>query len=42
MLRRVEFIGSGYECVRFVMVDTPTMAEAYEAAENWYRRSFAS
>lgn len=39
MLRKVEFIGSGYEVVRFVMVDTPTMAEAYEAAEKWYKET---
>lgn len=39
MLRRVEFIGSGYESVRFFMVDTPTIAEAYEAAEKWYKET---
>lgn len=39
MERRVEFIGSGYEVVRFIMVDTPTMAEAYEAAERWYKET---
>ena len=39
MLRRVDFIGSGYECVRFVMVDTDTMAEAIEAAEKWYKET---
>ena len=39
MLRKVEFIGSGYEVVGSVMVDTPTMAEAYEVAEKWYRET---
>lgn len=39
MLRKVEFIGSGYEVVGAVMVDTPTMAEAYEAAEKWYKET---
>lgn len=39
MERKVEFIGSGHEVVRSVMVDTPTMAEAYEAAEQWYKET---
>ena len=39
MRRRVDFIGSGYECVEFIFVDTPTMTEAHEAAENWYKET---
>lgn len=39
MLRRVEFIGRGYEVVKFIMVDTPTMGEALDAAKKWYKDS---
>lgn len=39
MLRKVEFIGSGYEVVKFVMVDTETMAGAIAAAQQWYQET---
>ena len=39
MVRRVDFVGSGYECVRFVFVDTETVPDALVAAERWYKET---
>lgn len=36
MKRRVFFLGHGYECVRFVIVEADTRASALQAAEQWY------
>ena len=37
IMKRVFFIGSGYECVKFVYVEADTPAQAIRAAENLYK-----
>lgn len=36
---RVDFLGSGYECVRFVHVVAPTPGDALQTAMEWYLSS---
>jgi hypothetical protein len=35
-MKRVFFIGNGYECIKFVYVEAETNAEAFLKAEEWY------
>lgn len=36
--KRVHFIGSGYESIRFIVVDEQTPnSEAFKIAEEWYK-----
>ena len=35
-MKRVHFIGSGYESVRFVIVDAETNMDAINKAKEWY------
>lgn len=35
--RRVYFLGHGYECVRFTIVEADTNFSALEKAEDWYK-----
>lgn len=39
MVRKVEFIGSGYEVVGWVFVDTEYAHLAFDAAEKWYEET---
>lgn len=36
-MKKVHFIGNGYESVKFIMVDAKTNDEAFKKAENWYK-----
>lgn len=36
-MKRVHFIGSGYESVKFVYVEAETNGEAFRKAEEWYK-----
>lgn len=36
-MKRVFFIGHGYECVKFIIVEAETNAEAFAKAEAWYK-----
>ena len=36
-MKRVHFIGHGYESVKFVFVDAETNGEAFAKAEEWYK-----
>ena len=36
-MKRVYFIGHGYESVRFIIVEAETNREAFEKAEKWYK-----
>lgn len=36
-MKRVHFIGSGYESVKFVMVEAETQNEAIDKANEWYK-----
>lgn len=36
-MKRVYFIGHGYESVRFICVEVETNAEAFQKAEEWYK-----
>ena len=36
-MKRVYFIGHGYECVKFIMVEAETNLEALTKAEAWYK-----
>ena len=38
-MRRVHFIGHGYESVKFIQVEAETNREAFEKAEEWYKAS---
>lgn len=35
-MKRVHFIGSGYESVKFIIVEAETNGEAFRKAEDWY------
>ena len=39
MRTRVHFIGSGYESVKFVIVEAETEREAIEKAQTWYKET---
>lgn len=39
MTKKVFFIGSGYECVKFVFVEAETNREAFQKAMELYRES---
>ena len=36
-MKRVHFIGHGYESVKFIIVEAETYAEAFAKAEEWYK-----
>lgn len=36
-MKKVYFIGSGYECIKFVIVEAETNGEAFRKAEEWYK-----
>ena len=36
-MKRVHFIGSGYESVKFICVEAETNGEAFKKAEEWYK-----
>ena len=36
-MKRVHFIGSGYESVKFVIVEAETNGEAIRKAKEWYK-----
>ena len=36
-MKRVHFIGSGYESVKFIYVEAETNREAFEKAKEWYK-----
>ena len=36
-MKRVHFIGSGYESVKFIYVEAETNGEAFEKAKEWYK-----
>lgn len=36
-MKRVHFIGSGYESVKFVYVEAESNGEAFRKAEEWYK-----
>lgn len=39
-MKRVHFIGHGYESVRFILVEEElTSAEAFAKAEEWYKET---
>lgn len=38
-MKKVYFIGSGYEIVKFIFVNATTNSEALEKAEQWYKET---
>lgn len=36
-MKRVHFIGSGYESIKFVFVEAETNEEAFRKAKEWYK-----
>lgn len=36
-MKKVHFIGHGYESVKFIMVEADTNKEAFAKAEEWYK-----
>lgn len=39
-MKRVHFIGHGYESIRFILVEEElTSAEAFAKAEEWYKKT---
>lgn len=36
-MKKVYFLGHGYECVKFIIVKAETNGEALEKAEEWYK-----
>ena len=36
-MKKVHFIGNGYESVRFINVEAETNGEAFRKAEEWYK-----
>ena len=39
MTKKVLFIGSGYECVKFVFVEAETNREAFQKAKELYQQN---